>query len=98
MLNNRISTELEAKRQAFLRQRQQELGSWNSQTRTLLSHLNAQEAKRRTNPTAMRIEEIQKEARDLISEYQKAGEAEREQIQKRAALLVQELKELAPKK
>jgi len=78
----------------FIRRHQQQLAAENEEIRMRIAELKQLEAK--LSPERKRIGEIQREAGELVVRYRTAGTKDREEIDKRAAALVEELNRIRP--
>ena len=88
-MSKKVMADAEEARLAFIRQHQQKLVAENEKTRMRIAQLKQREAK--LSPERKRIGEIKREAGELLIRYRTADTKDREQIDKRAATLVEEL-------
>jgi hypothetical protein len=87
-----VTADAEKKREEFIRRNQERLAKDQAKARTGIARLKEFEAASRTSQK--RIEEIQIEAAQLMADYRTAESGRRQQIQRRAASLVEELKQI----
>jgi len=87
---NRSSADAEKKREEFIRRSQERSAVNSAKARAGIAHL--KEVQGRTGQ--QRVEGIQVEAAALMAEFQTAGSERRQEIERRAATLIEELKRI----